>query len=142
VVGYLAAIVCIASALHGPLPAPRPAPVYDRRPDHVGYVVRYDPGMMEDRARAHHAPPAPCYAAYTLARDADMARLWLHIVGPAGAIDCLVVDLPNDSLGHRQPLIRRGVWAELGYPWRWICGKGWTGRARDCPVRIWVRRMS
>jgi len=109
-----------------------------RPPDHVGFVVMYGPGVMEDRVRAHHAPPAPCYVAYTLAHDRDMARLWLHIEGPVGALDCLVVDLPDDSQGHREPLIRRQVWAELGYRNRWICGKGWSGRARDCRVKIWI----
>ena len=53
-------------------------------PTHVGYVVRYNPGVMEGRAAAHDAPPAPCYVAYTLAHDQDMARLWLQIAGRAG----------------------------------------------------------
>jgi hypothetical protein len=110
-----------------------------RPPDHTGYAVRYDPGVMERRAKARHAPPAPCYVAYTLATDADMARLWLRIAGPAGTLDCLVVDLPRPGRDKRN-LIRRRVWVELGYRNRWICGEGWTGRARDCEVRVWVLR--
>lgn len=113
-----------------------------RPPDHIGFAVRYDPGVMERRAAAHHAPLASCYVAYTLARDQDMARLWLRVEGPAGALDCLVVDLPDDSKGHRQPLIRRRVWVELGWPSRWICGKGWTGRAKDCKIKVWRLNMS
>lgn len=108
-------------------------------PDHAGYAVRYAPHVMEDRARARGAEgKAPCYVAYTLAHDQDMGRLWLRIAGPAGTITCMVVDLPDDSKGHREPLIDREVWAELGHPQRWICGKGWTGRATECRVRVWV----
>lgn len=108
-----------------------------RPPDHVGYVARYAPGVMEHVARVRHAPPVPCYVAYTLARDEEIGRLWLRIQGPAGTIRCLVVDLPDDSHGDRQPLIERRVWAEIGWRQRWICGAGWTGRAQGCPVRIW-----
>src|SRR6185503_17436685 len=55
-----------------------------RPPDHTGFAVMYAPHVMEARAKAHHAPPAPCYVAYTMAHDADMARLWLRVQGPAG----------------------------------------------------------
>lgn len=120
------------------------APPALRPPDHVGYVVYYNPGVMEGRARANDPAyathPAPCYVSYTLAHDRDMARLWLRIAGPAGTITCMVVDLPDDSHGDRQPLINRGVWAEIGWRQRWICGAGWSGRARDCPVKVWVER--
>lgn len=115
-----------------------------RPPDHTGYVVYYNPGVMEGRARAndpaYETNPAPCYVAYTLAHDRDMGRLWLRIKASYGTIRCLVVDLPDDSQGHRQPLIRRRVWAELGYKDRWICGEHWSGRAKDCPSKIWVER--
>jgi hypothetical protein len=112
-----------------------------RSPNHVGYAVRYGPGVMESVARTRHAPPMPCYVAYTLAGDQDMARLWLRIQGPAGTLDCLVVDLPRPGRDKRE-LLRRRVWVELGYRNRWICGKGWSGRARDCEVRVWVLRRS
>lgn len=112
-----------------------------RPPDHIGYVVMYAENVMEGRAAANDphywTAPAPCYVSYTLARDRDMGRLWLRIAGPAGTITCMVVDLPDDSKGHRGPLIGRRVYAEIGYNERWICGQGWTGRARDCPVKVW-----
>lgn len=90
-------------------------------------------------ARKRGAPPGlGCYVAYTLARDRDMARLWLRVEGPAGALNCLVVDLPYPPpLPDRENLIARGVYVELGYRSKWICGKGWSGRARDCPVKVW-----
>lgn len=113
-----------------------------RPPDHVGYVVYYAEDVMEGRAAANDpnyaTAPAPCYVSYTLARDKDMAQLWLRIKAPFGTITCMVVDLPDDSKGHRQPLKDRKVWAEIGWRERWICGKHWTGRAKDCRVQIWV----
>jgi hypothetical protein len=115
-----------------------------RPPDHVGYVVMYAKNVMERRARANDpayaTAPAPCYVSYTLARNRDIARLWLRIKGPKGTIECLVVDLPDDSKYDRQPLIERGVWAEIGWRQRWICGPRWRGKATECPVRIWVLR--
>lgn len=112
-----------------------------RPPDHVGYIVYYGPRVMEARARANDpnyaTAPAPCYVSYTLAHDRDMGRLWLRIAGPAGTITCMVVDLPDDSKGHRQPLIDREVWAEIGYRQRWICGAGWSGKASECSVKVW-----
>lgn len=110
-----------------------------RSPNHVGYAVRYGPGVMESVARTRHAPPAPCYVAYTLAGDQDMARLWLRIQGPAGTLDCLVVDLPRPGRDKRN-LIKRGVIVELGWPSRWICGEHWSGRARDCRVKVRILR--
>lgn len=125
----LVATVLLVLALGAAPPGP---------PTHVGYVVRYAEHVMEGRAAAHDAPDVPCYVAYTLAHDRDMARLWVQIQGPRGTIRCLVVDLPDDSKGDREALIAREVWAELGWPSRWICGPGWTGRARDCEVKVWV----
>jgi hypothetical protein len=99
----------------------------------------YAPNVMEARAKAHHAPPALCYVAYTLAHDEDMARLWLRVEGPAGTLECLVVDLPDDSRGHRQPLIDREVWVELDFKsGKRICGLRWKGKATECPVRVYV----
>lgn len=103
----------------------------------TGYAVYYNPGVMEERARVRNAPPAECYVAYTLAHDDDMARLWLRVAGPAGALECLVVDLPHPR--DRPALVKRGIVVELGYENRWICGHAWSGRARECPVRIWRR---
>jgi hypothetical protein len=136
-----AALVILALGFGQVVP---PSPI-ERPPDHVGYVVRYGPGVMEGRAAAndpaYSTAPAPCYVAYTLAQDRDMARLWLRIAGPAGTITCMVVDLPEPPpKPDRQNLIDREVWAEVGWRQRWICGTGWTGRARDCPVRVWVLR--
>ena len=109
-----------------------------RAPDHVGFVVRYAPNVMERVAFNRNLARRPCMVAYTYARNTDMGRLWLHIAGPAGALDCLVIDLPRPGK-DKANLIERGVWAEMDY-WSGfrVCGAGWTGRARDCPVRIWV----
>ena len=108
-----------------------------RPPDHVGYAVRYAPGRMGRTADVRGIPWAPHMAAYTFATDADMGRLWLHIQGPAGEADFLVVDLPRPGR-DRQALIGRGVAAEVDYEsGRLICGAVWDGRARDCKVRIW-----
>lgn len=107
-----------------------------RPPDHTGFAVRYNPGVMERVARNRGIPPQACMVAWTYARAADIGRTWLRIAGPAGAIECLVVDLPQDR--DRPGLIKRGVVVELGYRNRWICGAHWSGRARDCKVRVWV----
>jgi hypothetical protein len=109
-----------------------------RPPDHVGDVVRYAPGRMDDvannRGIAHH----PHMAAYTYARNRDMGRLWLHVEGPAGAADFLVIDLPRPGK-DKANLIKRGVVAELDHASGFlICGPRWTGRARDCEVRVWI----
>lgn len=119
------------------------APPTTRPPDHVGYVVYYNPGVMEGRARANDpnyaTHPAPCYVSYTLAHDRDMGRLWLRIAAPRGTITCMVVDLPYPPpKPDRQNLIDREVWAEIGWRWRWICGHGWSGKATECPVKVWV----
>lgn len=126
----LAIIVCIGAGLLG-APA-RPA-------DHVGYAVRYGPGVMGRTASNRGIAWQPHMAAYTFARDEDMGRLWLHIQGPAGEADFLVVDLPRPA--DRAGLIKRGVVAEVDAASApLICGASWTGRDRDCPVRIWVER--
>lgn len=110
-----------------------------RPPDHAGFVVRYSPGVMGQTATIRGIVRRPHMAAYTFARDADMGRLWLHIRGPAGEADFLVVDLPQPR--DKQSLIKRGVVAELdAASGPLICGEGWTGRARDCPVKVWVER--
>lgn len=115
-------------------------PQTERPPDHVGYVVRYGPGVMGRVADNRGIAWAPHMAAYTFARDADMGRLWLHVAGPAGEADFLVVDLPRPGR-DKQNLIKREVVAELDRTSGFlICGERWTGRARDCPVEIWVRR--
>lgn len=110
-------------------------------PDHIGFAVRYDPGVMEGRARARDAPPAACYVAYTLAHDDDMARLWLRVEGPAGTLECLVVDLPDDSTGDRERLLARRVWIEFDFSsGHRACGLHWKGKATECPVRVYVIR--
>ena len=126
----LARLVLVVLAL-GAAPA--------RLPDHVGYAVRYNPGVMGHTADVRGIAWAPHMAAYTFARDQDMGRLWLHIVGPAGEADFLVVDLPQP--GDRAGLVQRGVVAELDYEsGKLVCGAGWQGRAQDCPVKVWVLR--
>lgn len=103
-----------------------------------GWAVYYAENRMEHVARTRQIAPQPCMVAYTHARDADMGQLWLRVAGPAGMVDCLIVDLPRPGK-DKQNLIRRGVIVELGYANRWICGAGWTGRATDCRVRV-IRR--
>lgn len=110
----------------------------ERPPDYAGTVVRYAEGRMARTADIRGIARAPHMAAFTFAKDEDMGRLLLHIVGPAGAADFLVVDLPRPGKDKRN-LIARGVVGELDYYSGFlICGKGWTGRARDCRVRVWV----
>lgn len=110
----------------------------ERPPDYRGDVVRYAPGRMGRTADIRGIARAPHMAAFTYARDTDMGRLWLHIAGPAGAADFLVVDLPRPGK-DKANLIKRGVIAELDYASGvLICGKGWTGRAVECPVEVWV----
>ena len=101
-----------------------------------GFAVMYSKNVMEAVARNRGIAPQACMIAWTAARDVDIGRTWLHIEGPAGTLDCLTVDLPQDV--DRPALEQRGVLVELGYPSRWICGKNWSGRARDCRVRVWV----
>ena len=108
-------------------------------PDRVGFAVRYAPGVMGRTASNRGIAWAPHMAAYTFARDQDMGRLWLHIQGPAGEADFLVVDLPQPA--DRDGLVERGVVAELDYAsGELVCGEGWTGRARDCEIKVWVLR--
>lgn len=105
-------------------------------PDQTGYAVRYAPGRMEKTADVRGLAHRPCMVAWTAAADADIGETWLRVAGPAGALDCLVIDLPQRR--DRPALERRGIVVELGYPSRWICGTGWSGRARDCKVKVWV----
>lgn len=114
-----------------------PAP--SRSTDYVGYAVRYAPHVMSRVARNRGITWQPHMAAYTYARGEDMGHLWLHIVGPAGEADFLVVDLPQPR--DRAGLIRRGVIAELDYQSGFlICGKGWTGKATECKIKVRVLR--
>jgi hypothetical protein len=100
----------------------------------TGYAVRYSPGVMERVADNRGIPHQPCMVAWTAAQDSDIGERWLTVAGPGGAARCLVVDLPHPR--DRGALERRGILVELGYHSRWICGPGWSGRARDCPVRV------
>lgn len=108
--------------------------------DHTGYAVRYGQGPPDKMSRVaakRGIAWAPHMAAYTFARDEDMGRLHIYIQGPVGGADFLVVDLPQPGRDKRN-LIERGVIAEMDYGSGFlICGKGWTGRARDCPVKVW-----
>lgn len=100
----------------------------------VGYAVRYSENRMERTADIRAIPRQPCLVAWTQAHDADVGTAWLRVVGPAGSLTCLVVDLPQAS--DRSALQKRNIIVELGYANRWICGPTWTGRARDCKVRV------
>jgi len=97
---------------------------------------------MEAVARNRRIAPQPCMVAYTYARDADMGNLWLEVEGVETGVRrrCLVVDLPRSGR-DKVSLIRRGVLVELDPDsGQDICGASWSGRARDCRVR--VRRVS
>lgn len=107
----------------------------------VGFAVRYREGRMERTADIRAIPQQPCMVAWTAATDADIGETWLRIVGPGGAATCLVVDLPETR--DRAALEKRGIVVELGYMNRDLCLPGWTGRARDCKVRVIpIRRRS
>ena len=107
-----------------------------RMPDHVGLGVRYSEGVMGRVATNRGIPWHPHMAAYTFAKDSDMGRLWLHIKGPAGEADFLVVDMPHPR--DRRNLIARDIIAEMDRAsGALICGAAWDGRALDCPVQVW-----
>lgn len=111
-----------------------------RTPDHTGLVVRYATGVMGHVARNRGISWQPHMAAYTFATDSDMGRLWLHIKGPAGEADFLVVDLPQPH--DRAGLIKRGVVAEVDFQSGFLlCGPHWTGRAKDCEIKVWRSRQ-
>ena len=105
-------------------------------PVYTGSAVRYNENVMEHVADVRGIARQDCMVAWTQADARDIGTTWLRVVGPYGAVDCLVVDLPRDR--DRAALERRGIVVELGFPSRGICGEGWSGRARDCRVRVWV----
>ncbi len=110
-----------------------------RMPDHVGLGVRYSAGVMGRVATNRGIAWAPHMAAYTFARDEDMGTLHLHIKGPAGEADFLVVDMPHPR--DRRNLIARGIVAEMDRAsGALICGEAWDGRARDCAIQVWRLR--
>lgn len=82
-------------------------------PAQTGYAVRYAETVMERVAAARDIPPQACMVAWTAAQDHDIGRTWLRVVGPAGALKCLVVDLPHPrraglpvALDLRQGIVR------------------------------------
>jgi len=112
-----------------------------RPPDHVGFAVRYSPGVMESVARRRGIPWQECMVAWTYARDKDIGRTWLHVEGPAGEANCLVIDLPRPGRDKRN-LIARDIEVELGYrSGARVCGRRWQGRAVECKVRTWIARQ-
>lgn len=98
-----------------------------------GYAVHYAKGRMEHVANVRRIAQQPCMLAWTAATDADIGRTWLRVVGPNGALDCLVVDLPRPGKDKRG-LVARRVAVELGWRNRGICPSGWKGRASECAV--------
>jgi hypothetical protein len=74
--------------------------------------------------------------AWTEAWDRDMGQVWLEVVGVKTGVSrtCLVVDLPHPK--DKPALRRRGIVVELNYGSRGLCPRGWSGRARDCHVKI------
>jgi hypothetical protein len=100
-----------------------------------GWAVRYAPNVMEAVAHKRGIAVQSHMLAWTEATDADVGETWLRVVGPAGSATFLVIDLPQSY--DKQNLIRRGVIVEIGYANREeICGAAWSGRARDCRVRV------
>ena len=100
----------------------------------TGYAVYYSAGVMEHVADVRGIVRQPCMVAWTYATDRDIGETWLTVAGPAGTLACLVVDLPQKR--DKAALERREIVVELGWPSRWVCGRGWSGRARDCRVRV------
>lgn len=108
-----------------------------RPADHTGFAVRYGPDVMSRVALNRGIEPSQHMAAYTYAENSDMGKLWLHIEGPSEGADFLVVDLPHPK--DKRNLISRGVVAEVDYnSGHLICGVNWTGRAKDCEIKVWV----
>jgi hypothetical protein len=135
VVGGLAIKAALVLAL-GAGPATYRAQV-ERPPDHVGYAVRYRPRKMDETANHRHIAPERHMVSYTYAKDRDMGKLRLHIKGPGGEMDALVVDLPRPGK-DKANLVRRDVVVELAYEDSWLCPPGWQGRAVECQVEVWV----
>jgi hypothetical protein len=104
----------------------------------TGYAVRYAKNRMERTADIRALPQQPCMVAWTQATDADIGTTWLRVVGPAGSATCAVIDLPETV--DRPALEARGIVVELGWKNRNLCRPGWSGRARDCRVRVQVIR--
>ena len=100
----------------------------------TGFAVMYAKNVMEHVADVRGIPRQPCMVAWTYATDRDIGETWLTVAGPAGTLACLVVDLPQKR--DKAALERREIVVELGWPSRWVCGRGWSGRARDCRVRV------
>jgi hypothetical protein len=103
----------------------------------TGKAVHYAPNVMEAVAHKRGIAVQPHMLAWSQATDADIGQTWLRVVGPVGTLDALVVDLPQDA--DRAALQARGILVELSWGDRWICGAGWSGRARDCAVQV-IRR--
>jgi hypothetical protein len=104
----------------------------------AGYAVHYSKNTMEAVAHKRGIAVQPHMLAWSQATDADIGQTWLRVVGPAGTLDALVVDLPQDA--DRAALQARGILVELSWGDRWICGAGWSGRAIDCKVHVQVIR--
>jgi hypothetical protein len=108
------------------------------------WAVRYDPGLMEHMAAKHGLVATGCHFAHPTLPIGTRARIEGVRTGRSEACTQADTSALVDTTGRhstesdRQRHIRLKR-IELGFNESFrICGKGWGGAAKDCPVRVWV----
>jgi len=96
----------------------------------AGFLAFYDFNVMEHVADYRGLPRAACMAAADLPLGTR-----LRIAGPRGAMDCVVVDVPEAR--DLADIRRRGIVAEV-QPAAFIALCGALVAPRDCRVTVMV----
>jgi len=98
------------------------------------FAVRYDPGLMEHMAVKRGLSAAGCHFAHPTLPIGTRVRILGIRTGHAEI--CTQADTSEAIDRARHIRLKR---IELGYNEALrICGKGWGGTAKECPVRVWV----